>query len=613
MSTPEQNERRASTRKGNNIHFVTSASDPKPTVNIGGRPKRQRTHKNSGAGTIAPELVIDKWSLPTYQRLSSKEKARRSLEENVRDATKKLKHAKRCLDRNTSVSRAEERSRKDKERLVGIEPNPGPEELFFKFTAPITFKGLRPVDECISWDSFWAHPPMVEENLKYGFYQLDGLTSHIQCPGYYLVAYKTFMDNNNKPKVVMAMRRDDLFMLLIMSGIEPNPGPDVCPYLGQQIQGDLVKIKGKVRVVCPACHLPLTTLAHSKRGNFGLHPGVPIVVAESPKGKEPEIPDCHEAASSSEGVRAPRCLVIQRPSSARLSRPNPSRSSSPSAKSEGASPARPARAPSVALPEAVPTLESKKEPVRPNHPLLGFSLTEKLALRVAKVAATRSIIPGTLLNCGLFKIPFPSSILKTKVITLETDNMLIDYKGEQRPIQNRSVEPIRSAHDCRSVEAQVELTLSPKLISAGAVALGALTSCCNTFGTAMFAAGAGCLALYLAKRLLTMRGQVTVRYAPAMVTSALMDLGKPGPTFQDNIEPTLRRLGSMPLVDVDALQVHKGTALVCEVVGSTPSAFFLSRPPCEAALPSTLSTQIGECLQWVYGQMSSLCPYLRLN
>lgn len=605
----------------------------------------------SKASALAHSL--DKWSLPTYQKKSSKEKAREKLESNVRQATKKLNHAKRCLDRSQVLVRKTER--RAKERLVGIELNPGPSSAQSKFNGPSTKPCARilrrvfpiafappapplPHQPLITWEQFESIQPLFTDGLPLtpNFHQMAGLVAHDIAPGYFLVSHHMCVDESGLPQCAFMMRRDDLNLLLMISGIEINPGPDACPYLGQTITGEFAMIKNRKRVICPACRLPLTTLAHS-RGKFGLqglHPGVAFPL-ETAKGKEPSA---DEGSSSSAPVRrpVPRPVYIGGGHSVvprdgvqlvfkdlrGASVPLPLRPDSPfqgsnfSILAASSSGSQGSNSPSSVASSSgshhnTPELVQSAFQLRP-HTLRGFTLTESLAMRVAKAAALASLSPCKI-NLGLIKFNLPKFLFKPRVEELQLDNQIIEYRGERRPIQNRSVEPIKSDHDARNISALVRLSLSPKVFYLGSVCLGACAALTNSYMMSFKIAVLGASAMWAFSRFMRTSGQVEVAYAPALVTAALMDLGRPGPMTCDNIEPTLRRLGSMPLNDVDALNVHKGSALVCEVVATTPSSFFLYRPPLEAAHQPTLTQLIEGCLRWAYGRVSYLCPFLPPN
>lgn len=82
---------------------------------------------NYDRAEVLANSQLNKWSLPSYQRKSSSEQCTEALQNRVKRVKSQLKRAKHQLDRHeTQVRNAQ---RRNKERLVGIELNPGPPKL----------------------------------------------------------------------------------------------------------------------------------------------------------------------------------------------------------------------------------------------------------------------------------------------------------------------------------------------------------------------------------------------------------------------------------------------------------------------------------------------------
>lgn len=133
---------------------------------------------------------IDKWSLPYYARQTGKEKKHHALQRQVTSATKKLDHAKRLLNKHDAITRKTER--REKERLVGIEENPGPKN---KESGPKNEKlstsatqDVEPYQHCINTGKFFAYGDVSTVNSKlFGAINFDGV--HTKGGHKYRVAY----------------------------------------------------------------------------------------------------------------------------------------------------------------------------------------------------------------------------------------------------------------------------------------------------------------------------------------------------------------------------------------------------------------------------------------
>lgn len=124
----------------------------------------------------------------------------------------------------------------------------------------------------------------------------------------------------------VARRRGCVLLELLKSGIEPNPGPKdgkapiclnnleadayavgMCPYTGQRVQADRVKIQGKNRFFCSdaRCHAPLLYPRRVSGKWTGLHPGGTDIPPDPPPPQgSSEDSDTDASAKTDPGVPA---------------------------------------------------------------------------------------------------------------------------------------------------------------------------------------------------------------------------------------------------------------------------------------------------------------------
>lgn len=316
--------------------------------------------------------------------------------------------------------------------------------------------------------------------------------------------------------------------MLLKAGVEPNPGPPkfdihgnpVCRYTGERVQGERVRVRGHMILVCPACPANLTEV----HGSTGLHPG------------EKEVEVFEVVAVPPERVQRPAILT-----------PSP------------LVPSTPHDTPAIEqVVERAPASVSRPTPVE--HPLAGHRISDDDRVAIMSRLVGKEI----------------------DVDQIRVEEIVVPYVGERRLATARNVQEIKQAfHACQLT---VRVTPSTGwrthafIVCLALCAIQVAVSAAYGFPlltiVGAVAATAG-TTLFCTSRKPVPR-TYSVPYVPHLVSSVMAeyDRGTNASAARSTLRQKMRRLASLPLPDEDALKFIVGSELVCEQLLSHEDFFW---------------------------------------
>lgn len=599
--TPEQNERNASL---NHVPVLQSQEDQYSTVGATAsstvpRPIRQRGDRRvnsdpTGNGSGIKSLSgLEKWSLPSYARHSKKERQRRALQQRVSAASKSLDHAKRNLEKHETLARKDQR--REKERLVGIEENPGPKQKL-NITRP---KNKEPISEAIRDDTtaFSQQDPNVGRDFKvpeveeggryFGALTFKG-TYKPKTGTKYKVAYctscgKLMYYDQKKGRYFHESPKEK-----VVSPIPIRP-------VSTQLLGDA---RPSEEVPARSGSVPLSADAKEEQPSAPVLPvrrsKTPVPARDEP-GKAPEASDvgAHDAASSSGTNQKPasqnristevtcsacgdRCSVPFVPNGKKpvyCSKCYKNKGVDP-AVSETAKLPRSDGSIVINIGSGASAPNPPPTPVKePDFVLRGRVLTEAESRRMLQLSLPR---PYRWLGNSL-----DNYFIRSKVVSHHEET--INYEGERRLISARGVKEYKQPFEVRTAATSFHVSSRAKILVAllacvvamslnvviGHIVLSGHSYAAITVGWGITLASLGLLGSFLGYVYrLPDRIVVSCSYVPHLLSNIILEYerGTPAEVAAKSLRQKVRRLAAFPLPDQSADLYIESTEVAAMVV-----------------------------------------------